>query len=79
MTILAIRQKLITYIADANDSKVKALYTLLENDIDEDHGFTLSDEQLEIIDREHEMYLRGEGKSYTVEESFQIIRGQRDF
>ena len=28
MTTIAIRQKLMTYLADADDSKVKALYTL---------------------------------------------------
>jgi len=78
MTILAIRQKLMTYLADADDSKVKALYTLLENEMEE-KKFILSDEQFRIIEKEHELYLKGEGKSYSAEESFQIIKGQRSF
>ena len=79
MTTLTMRQKLITYLADANDSKVTALYTLLEKDIDEDVLFTLTEEQIKILDEEHELYLSGKGKSYTREESFQIIKGQREF
>jgi len=78
MTTLAIRQKLITYIADANDSKVKALYTLLENDIAE-KTFVLTEEQLEILEREYELHITGQSKSYTREEAHAIVRGQRDF
>jgi len=78
MTILAIRQKLMTYIADADDSKVKALYTLLENDMDE-KKFILSNEQFQFLEKERQLHLKGEGKSYTAEESFQIIKGQCKF
>ena len=35
MTITAIRQKLISYLNDADAEKVKALYKLLENDMEE--------------------------------------------
>jgi hypothetical protein len=79
MTTLTIRQKLITYLADADDSKVKAIYTLLEREIREDDIFTLSDEQLQILDEEHEMHITGQSKSYSREEANQIIRGQRTF
>jgi len=79
MTILTIRQKLMTYIADAEDSKVEALYVLLENEMDESNRFVLSDNQFRILEREHELYLKGEGKSYSVEESFNIIKGKREF
>ena len=78
MTVLAIRQKLMTYLADADDSKVKALYTLLEKEIEEGE-FVLSDEQLQILELEREMHLSGKSKSYTIEEANQIIRGQRSF
>ena len=33
MTTTAIRKKLITYIADADDKKVKGLYMLVEDEI----------------------------------------------
>jgi len=79
MTTLTIRQKLMTYLADADDSKVKAMYTLLENDIKDESAFVLTDEQLDILDKEREMHLSGQTKSYSREEATQIIKGQRSF
>lgn len=79
MTTSAIRQKLMTYLAEAEDNKVKAIYTLLENDIESNEGFQLSDEQLQILDKERKMHLNGETKSYTRQEADQIIRGHRTF
>jgi hypothetical protein len=77
MTTLTIRKKLMAYLADADDSKVKAIYTLLKNDIQEDGAFKLTEEQLQILDEERELYLSGESKSHTREESLQIILGER--
>jgi hypothetical protein len=79
MTTLTIRQKLMTYLADADDSKVKAMYTLLENDIRDESAFILTDEQLDILDKERELHLSGQSKSYSREEATQIIKGQRSF
>lgn len=81
MTTVTKRQKLITYLADADDSKIKAIYTLLEREIQEEkeETFVLSDEQMQILEREHEMYMRGQGKSYTREEARQIIMGRRGY
>lgn len=79
MTITAIRNRLLSYLADADDKKVKAIYTLLEKEIIETETFVLSDEQLAILDRERELYLSGKGKSYTRLEANQIVKGQRDF
>jgi hypothetical protein len=79
MTTTAIRQKLMTYLADADDSKVKAIYTLVEGDINKEDTFKLTDEQLQILDTEREMHLAGETKSYTRQEANEIIKGQRSF
>jgi hypothetical protein len=79
MTTLTIRQKLMTYLADADDSKVKAIYTLLEREIREDDIFTLSEEQLQILDEERELHITGQSKSYSREEANQIIKGQRTY
>ncbi|MGZ3874173.1 MAG: hypothetical protein ACXVJD_14720 [Mucilaginibacter sp.] len=79
MTTSAIRQKLITYLADADDSKVKAIYTLLEREIGDSDSFQLTDEQLKILDKEREMHLTGQTKSYTRQEAIQLIKGQRSF
>jgi len=78
MTTAAIRKKLITYLADADDSKVKAIYTLLENDIRQDE-ISFTDEQLQILERERELHLSGQTKSYSRQEAIEIIKGQRSF
>jgi len=79
MTISAIRHRLISYLTNADDSKVKAVYTLLEKEIDEKQLFILSDEQLQILDSERELHLSGQSKSYSRKEARQIITGKRVF
>ena len=79
MTITAIRNRLISYLADADDNKVKAVYTLLEKEIDEKQLFVLSDEQLQILDNERELHLSGQSKSYIRNEARQIIKSERTF
>ncbi|QEC75928.1 hypothetical protein [Mucilaginibacter ginsenosidivorax] len=79
MTTLTMRQKLMSYLADADDSKVNALYKLLERDIQEEEVFTLSNEQLDILKKEREMHLSGQSKSYSRQEASQIIKGQQSF
>lgn len=79
MTTPAIRQKLMTYLANADDSKVRALYTLLEREISEDNTLTLTDEQLQILEDERQLHLSGQSKSYTREEASQIVKGLRAF
>ncbi len=68
-----------TYLADADDSTVKAIYTLLKNDIKDEGTFKLTEEQLQILDEEHDLHMTGQSKSYTAEESMQIIQGKRCF
>ena len=79
MTITAIRRRLISYLADADDTKIKAVYTLLEKEIEEKDAFTLSDEQLEILDREHELHISGKSKSYSWAEAERIIKSEKSF
>jgi hypothetical protein len=68
MTIAAIRQRLITIIADADDKKVKAIYTLLADDQKGDHNYVVPDEEWALIEEDRVQYMKGEGKSYTWEE-----------
>jgi len=79
MATLTIRQKLMTYLADADDSKIKAIYTLLEKEILDENTVSLTKEQLVILEKEREMHLNGQTKSYTRQEANQIIRKQRSF
>jgi len=41
--------------------------------------FRLTKEQIKFLDKEHHDYVNGIGKSYTREESMQIIRGERGY
>ena len=77
MTTLTIRKKLMNYLADADDNTVKAIYTLLKIDNKDEPTFKLSEEQIQILDEERELYLSGKTKSHTREESLQIIMGKR--
>jgi hypothetical protein len=79
MATLSIRQKLMTYLADADDSKIKAIYAMLKNDIQEEDAYVLTDEQMRILEEEHHLHITGQSKSYTREEANQIIKGQRSF
>ena len=79
MEASTIRQKLITYLADADENKVNAVYTLLEKEIEGEIAFNLTDEHYQILAEEEAKYLRGEGKSYSREEANQIAKGLRDF
>jgi len=77
MTTTAIRKKLITYIADADDKKVKGMYLLFEEEIEKEKAFTLTEEHLKILEEEREKHLSGKSKSYSPQEAKEIIRGKR--
>jgi hypothetical protein len=79
MSTLTTRQKLLSYLADADESRINALYTLLEGDIQKGDNFQLSDEQFALLEEEREKHLSGETKSYTRAEAMDIIRRKRDF
>lgn len=49
----------------------KAMYTLLERDIEEDVVYELTDEQYQILEEEE--------AKYSCDEANQIIKGLRDF
>jgi len=73
----AIRKKLITYLADADDKKVKAIYALFEEEINQESSFKLSDEHLKIIEERRAKHLSGKSKSYTWQEVHDSIRKKR--
>lgn len=77
MTTTAIRRKLMTYIADADDKKVKGLYMLVEEDISKKQKFSLSAAHHEIVEKEKELHVKGKSKSYGWPEAKEIIRGRR--
>jgi len=77
MTTAAIRKKLIGYIADADDKKVKGMYLLFEDEIERGGAFKLSEEHVKILEEEREKHISGKSKSYSMQEAKEIIRGKR--
>ncbi|HVU55598.1 MAG TPA: addiction module protein [Puia sp.] len=73
----AIRRKLITYLADADDKKVKAIYALFEDEINQEDNFKLTDEHLKIVEERRAKHLSGKSKSYTWQEVHDSIRKKR--
>lgn len=69
------RQKLHEYIESADDEKVNALFLILESG--EDNPYTYSDETINILYERRERHLKGEGKSFSVKESFEDIRKRK--
>ena len=67
MRTAQIRQQLHEYIETAEDKKLKAIYTLVENDIADE--FELTAEQKKELDRRYDDYMKGIGETYTWEET----------
>lgn len=77
MTNPGIRKKLITYLADADKKKVKAVYTLLEKDIETQNNFKLSASQIKLLRADREKYLKGKTKTFTWSEVKEKARNYR--
>ncbi len=77
MTTTIIRKKLISYLEKADEKKVKAVYTIFEDEINEETSFTLSGEHIKILNKERQKHLSGKSKSYTWEDAKKIIRDEK--
>nr|MBC7614321.1 hypothetical protein [Pseudopedobacter sp.] len=73
MTITAIREKLQEYIKTADDKKIKAIFTLVENDIDEKYNWWEDKEFLDDLDERGRRYEAGIDRGYTFEEAKEEI------
>jgi flagellar basal body rod protein FlgB len=77
MTATAIRKRLITYLADADEKKIKAVYTLFEEDIKKEEEFKLTDAHIKILDQRKARHLSGKDKSYNWQDVHDRIRKKR--
>ena len=68
MTITAIRQKLQDYIKTADDKKIKAIFTLVENDIDKEAEWWVNKEFVAELNERAKRYEDGIDKGSTFEE-----------
>lgn len=72
MTTAAIRQKLYEYIRVADEKKVKAIFTMVENDLGE-YDWTKDKAFLAELDRRSSEYKSGKVKGIPWEEAKQRI------
>jgi len=80
MTTAAIREKLHEYIRVADDKKLKAIYTILENEIEEETEWWKNNALINELDKEYEAWRKGDAKGYTLEEveaSIQVLKAKR--
>jgi putative addiction module component (TIGR02574 family) len=73
MNTTAIRQQLHSYLEVAEDKKIKAIYTMMEEEIKE-KAVEYTDEFKAELDRRHADYKSGKAKMITAEESRKRIR-----
>jgi hypothetical protein len=67
-----IKQKLHQYIDTADEKKLQAIYTILEDEIEGD--FFYSKEEINSFYDRRKKHLTGESKSYSVKEAHNSIR-----
>jgi hypothetical protein len=70
MTVHAIRKKLVDYLLTANDKKVKAIYTMVEDDINSMHATNETD-LWGMLEERKKSFENGTAKMYSWEETKQ--------
>ena len=68
MTTTAIRKKLQEYIKTADDKKIKAIFTLVEGDIEEQYKWWEDKEFVADLDERVKRYEDGIDRAFTFEE-----------
>lgn len=69
MTTIDIREKLHAYIRFADEKKVKAFYTIIEREIEEEYTWWNDKEYIIELDKRSADYKSGTNKLYTWEET----------
>ncbi|WP_317505146.1 hypothetical protein [Flavitalea sp. BT771] len=71
----SIKQKLHHYIDVADEKKLQAIYTILEDEIEGEYFYT--QDEIRMFYERRQKHLNGEGKTYTVEETLNLVRQNR--
>ena len=75
MESTSLRDRLHEYIDKADERKLSAIYVLIEDELDEEPVYTK--ETISMIHERRNSHLNGKSKSYTPQESFELIRGSK--
>ncbi len=75
MTFIALKEKLHEYIEQADEKKVTAIYTLVEDEIDHT-GFEYDDETLDFLESRVQEFHDSGHPGYTVEESMEFVKNE---
>lgn len=70
-----IKKKLHHYIDTADDKKLQAIYTILEDEIEGEYFY--SPEEIKMFYERRQQHLDGTDNSFTVDEAHDIIRQNR--
>lgn len=70
-----LKQKLHHYIDIADEKKLQAIYTILEDEIEGEYFYT--QDEIKMFYERRQKHLNGEGKTYTVEETLNQVRQNR--
>jgi hypothetical protein len=73
MSSSVLRDKLHDYIRVADEKKLKAIYNLLENEIEEAGEWWQDKNFVKELDNRYEQWLKGKAKAYTIEETTAYI------
>jgi len=69
MKTAELREKLHNYIETAQEKKLKAIYTMVEEEIDEINNFWEDEGFVSELERREKEYLNGTPKTYTLKET----------
>jgi hypothetical protein len=77
MTAIAIREKLQDYIKTADDRKIRAIYLMLENDIEQAADWWKTPAFVKTLDKEYKNWQQGRIKGYTIDETATAVEHLR--
>ncbi len=69
MKSVEIREKLHHYIETAPEKKVKAIFAMVEEEIEETQDFWQNEAFVAEVQRREDAYLKGKAKTYSLEQS----------
>ena len=75
MESASLRDRLHEYIDKADERKLSAIYVLIENELDEEPIY--NKETILMMHERRNSHLNGISKSYTPQESIELIRGSK--